>query len=171
MVQQYECMFSSDLSRKRKRWVDGLLALNTQSRHVRIDYADKPETSPRAPYSGVIDTGNLQGLLDEEEVRLGSVMVQLGSLVSGIPGLSTGTGGALRKGPPTKLAPAPALAAQPGPARSRPRLGPSPANGLVRGLCAPFRSPELLSGAASAMDKTRSAPAESLIVLPAAPVP
>jgi hypothetical protein len=84
MSTRYEALFSSDsMSKKRKRFVDGIVTINREKRHVKVEFANAEDTSKAlSRFSGVVDEKKMVALLDEEEVQLGSIIVVLGQIIT-----------------------------------------------------------------------------------------
>ena len=134
MMSRYECMYSNDLTRKRKRWVDAICTVRDRS--VKIDHVE-PAVGVRAPWSGSVDSTQLETLLAEEEVQLGKIMVQLGSR---LPDTGISEGG---QSSPVSVLPISHTVATEDPAVKRRYV--STASSRDSGISAPFRAPSAIA--------------------------
>ena len=69
-------MISRDFQKKRKKWIDGRVTIESSSRTVKVFEVQEDSLGPgKQVYSGIMDVKVLSKFIDTEEVKLGSVLV------------------------------------------------------------------------------------------------
>lgn len=76
MTDVYNAVISRDFQKKRKKWVDGRVTIESSSRMVKVFEVQEDSLGPgKQVYSGIMDVKVLSKFIDTEEVKLGSVLV------------------------------------------------------------------------------------------------
>jgi hypothetical protein len=76
MTDVYNAVISRDFQKKRKKWIDGRVTIESSSRMVNVFEVQEDGLGPgKQVYSGIMDVKILSKFIDTEEVKLGSVLV------------------------------------------------------------------------------------------------
>ena len=84
MVDIYSAVITKDILKKRKKWVDGIITIDSFTRAVKVSESGEDCTNiGRQVFSGIVDTKTAAKLIDLEEVKLGSCLVTITQRTSG----------------------------------------------------------------------------------------
>lgn len=76
MTDVYSALISRDFQKKRKKWIDGRVTIESSSRMVKVFEVQEGSQGPgKQVYSGIMDAKVLSKFIDTEEFKLGSVLV------------------------------------------------------------------------------------------------
>lgn len=76
MTDVYNALISRDLQKKRKKWVDCRVTIESSSRMVKVFELQESGLGPEKQlYTGIMDVKMLSKFIDTEEVKLGSLLV------------------------------------------------------------------------------------------------
>lgn len=76
MTDVYNALISRDLQKKRKKWVDCRVTIESSSRMVKVFELQESGLGPEKQlYTGIMDVKVLSKFIDTEEVKLGSLLV------------------------------------------------------------------------------------------------
>ena len=76
MTDVYNALISRDLQKKRKKWVDCRVTIESSSRMIKVFELQESGLGPEKQlYTGIMDVKMLSKFIDTEEVKLGSLLV------------------------------------------------------------------------------------------------
>lgn len=73
--QQYECVYTYDMKKKKKKWIDGKIFINLKTRMLKVSPQESESKSSNSLYSGIVDQSKLANILAEEEVHIGNILL------------------------------------------------------------------------------------------------
>ena len=78
MADVYRAVITKDILKKRKKWVDGIVTIDSCTRAVKVSESGGDSSNEgRQLYSGIVDAKTLIKIIDYEEVKLGSCLVTI----------------------------------------------------------------------------------------------
>jgi Protein of unknown function (DUF2439) len=82
MSAKYTAIISRDLQKKRKKWIDGEVTIDYTTKCVKVfELSETGDKLGRQVYSGIVEAKLLSKLIENEEVKLGSLLVFVSDLI------------------------------------------------------------------------------------------